>query len=511
MAETAITELIPRDRSERESLGMRVSVLVERAGSADCETMTGQLHRVTPGEITVLVTPPLDLDQVVSLRIKVPQLQFDLLVAAAVCTTRSVDQFRGELTCTLDPELPGDALARLAVDSHAAASTQQRKPRSVRARVSWAPDVPASPVRIQSLVGTGLRMASTQTAQPGARLTLHFDTPDGTSAAIPVLMCWQLRTAERYLIGCALENRDDARSARQAIRWLQTHRRGHSKPPRRGSLRHPQRWRNVLTLATCAAVTAAAVVLLLARGPLASTLSAMTTPRPGTSSSAGSPVGDLAETLSQLADQVAAHDRQLTDLNHTLQVAQTDGQAAQRQSQRQWRDEQTELAKELSRLDGSLNQLTQRLTGIQRDQQNLLRRQRALADQIVAAAAQITVLQQRPPIVAAPPAAAEHRATAAVGAHRSDTATVAEHNAVKRPSAAAQRPTHVPIEPTATATRVWSDSSGSHHVAAVLVDAVDGTARLRIESGRVLGIPIARLSRADQQFIAAWMAKRPAK
>jgi hypothetical protein len=505
MAETAITELIPRDRPERESLGMRVSILVERAGNAECETRAGQLQRVTPGEMTVSVAPPLDLDQVVSLRIKVPQLQFDLLVAAAICTTQSVDQFRGELTCTLDPELPGDALTRLAVDSHATASTQQRKPRSARARVSWAPDAPASPVRIQSLVGTGLRIASTQTAQPGARLTLHFDTPDGTSAAIPALMRWQLRTAERYLIGCTLENRDAARTARQAIRWLETQRRGRSKTPQRGSLRRPQRWRDVLTLATCAAVTAAAVVLLLARGPLASTTLAMT------SSSAGAPVGDLAETLSQVADQVAAHDRQLTDLNHTLQVAQTDGQAAQRQSQRQWRDEQTELAKELSRLEGSLNQLTQRLTGIQRDQQNALKRPRALTDQLVAATAQIAVLQQQPPSIAAPAAAPERGPTAAVGAHRSDAAVAAEYNAAERPPAAAQGSTQAPVEPTATTARIWSDSTGSHHVEAVLVDAVDGTARLRTKSGRVLGIPIARLSRADQQFIATWVAKRPAK
>ena len=93
-----------------------------------------------------------------------------------------------------------------------------------------------SPVRILSLVRTGLRIASTQTAQPAARLTLHFDTPDGTCAALPALMQWQLKTAERYLIGCTLENQDDARSARQAIRWLETHRRGRSKPQQSESL-----------------------------------------------------------------------------------------------------------------------------------------------------------------------------------------------------------------------------------------------------------------------------------
>ena len=63
MAETAITELIPRERPERESLGMRVSILVERAGSADCETVTGQLNVVPPDEMTVLVSATLGLVQ----------------------------------------------------------------------------------------------------------------------------------------------------------------------------------------------------------------------------------------------------------------------------------------------------------------------------------------------------------------------------------------------------------------------------------------------------------------
>ena len=65
----------------------------------------------------------------------------------------------------------------------------------------------------------------------------------------------------------------------------------------------------------------------------------------------------LAETLSQLADQVADHNRQLTDLSHALQVAQTDGQAEQRAVAASVANKQTELADQLHRLDGSLNQL----------------------------------------------------------------------------------------------------------------------------------------------------------
>jgi len=500
MAETAITELIPRERPERKSLGMRVNVLVERTGKTDCETVTGQLNGATPHELTVSVAPPLDLDQAMSLRIKVPELQFDLIVAASVCSTRALDPIRGELTCALDPELPDDALARLAPESRVAALTQQRKTRPVRARVSWAPDAPPVPVRILSLVGTGLRMASTQTAPPSSRFTLLFDTPDGSNAAMPALVQWQLRTAERYLVGCTLENQDDARSARHAIRWLETHRRSRAKTPRSQTGQQTQRWRDVLAVATCAAITAAALVLLIARGQLASPMAAMTM----SGSGQGAQGGELTATVSQLADQVAAHDGQLTDLQHALQVVQTDGNAAA--SQKREQDKPSKLADQVERLDGNLNQLAQQLAGIQRTQQNVLARQRALAKKLVAATTQTAAIEQHPATATAtrPPAGPARATVETAGTAAPNTATTAGNSMPRYPSATPRETPHAPAAASAATFRTWSDTAGTHHVKALLLGAADGQARLRTESGRVIDVPIAKLSQADQRFIAAW-------
>lgn len=51
--------------------------------------------------------------------------------------------------------------------------------------------------------------------------------------------------------------------------------------------------------------------------------------------------------------------------------------------------------------------------------------------------------------------------------------------------------------------REWSDATGQFRIEAELVDVQDGTARLRRTDGTILLVPVARLSEADQQFLAS--------
>ena len=50
--------------------------------------------------------------------------------------------------------------------------------------------------------------------------------------------------------------------------------------------------------------------------------------------------------------------------------------------------------------------------------------------------------------------------------------------------------------------RKWTDSSGKHTIEAELVDVVDGTVRLKRADGKVISLPLEKLSAADQQFLA---------
>ncbi|MEZ6089266.1 MAG: SHD1 domain-containing protein [Pirellulaceae bacterium] len=49
--------------------------------------------------------------------------------------------------------------------------------------------------------------------------------------------------------------------------------------------------------------------------------------------------------------------------------------------------------------------------------------------------------------------------------------------------------------------RVWTDSTGRFKITATLVESLDGVVQLRTADGKTLTIPIARLSKADQEFL----------
>lgn len=56
--------------------------------------------------------------------------------------------------------------------------------------------------------------------------------------------------------------------------------------------------------------------------------------------------------------------------------------------------------------------------------------------------------------------------------------------------------------------RVWTDSSGKHQTEAVLVEVVRGQAELRKRDGSTVRVPLEKLSRDDQRFVRAELARR---
>jgi len=57
------------------------------------------------------------------------------------------------------------------------------------------------------------------------------------------------------------------------------------------------------------------------------------------------------------------------------------------------------------------------------------------------------------------------------------------------------------FSPSPADARKWTDSSGKHSVEAEFVELADGVVRLRIPDGRIMRIPLDRLSPADQQLV----------
>lgn len=64
--------------------------------------------------------------------------------------------------------------------------------------------------------------------------------------------------------------------------------------------------------------------------------------------------------------------------------------------------------------------------------------------------------------------------------------------------------------PPTAAPRTWSDASGKFHVEAKLVSQADGVVTLQSTDGKLLEVPLARLSEADRAFLADHAAPSPA-
>ena len=61
-----------------------------------------------------------------------------------------------------------------------------------------------------------------------------------------------------------------------------------------------------------------------------------------------------------------------------------------------------------------------------------------------------------------------------------------------------------PVEgvPAATGPRTWSDTTGKFRIEAELVSVEDGKVNLKKKDGEVVSVPLAKLSKADQEFVA---------
>jgi hypothetical protein len=55
--------------------------------------------------------------------------------------------------------------------------------------------------------------------------------------------------------------------------------------------------------------------------------------------------------------------------------------------------------------------------------------------------------------------------------------------------------------------RSWTDATGQHRIEAELVAVKQGWVRLKRASGEAVSLPIARLSKPDQDYVAQWQAK----
>ncbi len=50
--------------------------------------------------------------------------------------------------------------------------------------------------------------------------------------------------------------------------------------------------------------------------------------------------------------------------------------------------------------------------------------------------------------------------------------------------------------------REWTDNTGKHKITAILIEHKDGQARLKLSNGKIVSVPVAKLSQADQEHLA---------
>ena len=57
------------------------------------------------------------------------------------------------------------------------------------------------------------------------------------------------------------------------------------------------------------------------------------------------------------------------------------------------------------------------------------------------------------------------------------------------------------ISTTPASARKWTDNTGKYSIEAILVEAKDGRVRLKRQDGKIITVPISKLSKADQSYL----------
>ncbi len=257
-------------------------LLIERRTEGAPQSVAARLLDISPGGAKLAVEVSIPFDQLVRLKINLPNRNLELVVTASVCWTRPAGEDGWLVGCAFQPRLPEETLDELANGGYLERRTHSRFPLVLRATACWELGEPKVAVRLQDASDGGFAMLSPQPGETGRRVLLQLSFADRASASVRGAIQWQVKAGDQYLIGCSFISQTDLAHFRLAA-WPEQAPADSPNRPRLG--RSPQR--------IFAAVTVAALLIalfcFLARGPNEQAV-ATPAPRRAVPAVAGEPV-----------------------------------------------------------------------------------------------------------------------------------------------------------------------------------------------------------------------------
>ncbi len=184
-------------------------VVVQRRTGAEREEIVAELLDISRVGARLTVDVCIPFEEAVRLKIDVPELKLQLVVAAQVRWTWPVGERGWTLGCAFKPKLTEDALDQLATAGYANRRHHARFPLVLRATACWELGETNIPVVLYDASEGGFAMISPQLGGTGRNLLLHLCLADGTPASIGATIRWHRKTADGYLIGCSFINEKD--------------------------------------------------------------------------------------------------------------------------------------------------------------------------------------------------------------------------------------------------------------------------------------------------------------
>ncbi len=200
--------------------GRTIRVTVERQGSLPPEEIDAELVDVSLGGMKLLVSKSPAMQEAVVLKMVAPEIELDLSVDAQVCWTRPAPGGASYLGCTLNPKLPEQLLADLAVKGYVQRRRDPRMPIDLPASMRSEGSSESVPIRLLDHSTGGIRLAAPHTTSTGQRLLLRFGEGPNASDLIVAKTMWQAQTSDGHQIGCTFVNRDGHRIFQDIVRAI---------------------------------------------------------------------------------------------------------------------------------------------------------------------------------------------------------------------------------------------------------------------------------------------------
>jgi c-di-GMP-binding flagellar brake protein YcgR len=194
-----------------------MNVVIERAAGCQPREVRGKVLDLSLGGAKLSVPSEIDLQEKVSLRWDVEQLEVDFFTAATVCWARTESANCWRLGCSFEKQLPDALISQLAVHGYIDRREGGRDAVAIHASVQWELTQETVPVRLNDVSAGGFSLVSADHVPTGSRCRLILPSGQRDPVVAGASVEWQRKTADGYMLGCAYLEKDAHRAVDRAI------------------------------------------------------------------------------------------------------------------------------------------------------------------------------------------------------------------------------------------------------------------------------------------------------